>query len=168
MADDALPTPEPSGSAATGSLTMGRFRNWKIMAIELVVALLSFGAFIVTTIDNPSILGIVCLIAGIGALWSFQCELLGISINSQTLTMPTRQIPWMPALSFRRRTILLSEVHRLTMSARWFGFEVVRISGDFGSELLVFASRDQRRRFIALIQSVCSGLAIYRIRSLSE
>ena len=82
MADDALPTPEPSGSAATGSLTRGRFRNWKIMAIELVVALLSFGAFIVTTIDNPSILGIVCLIAGIGALWSFQCELLGISIDS--------------------------------------------------------------------------------------
>ena len=65
----------------------------------------------------------------------------------------------MPALSYRRRTVLLSEVHRLTISARWFGLEAVRISGDFGWDLLLFASTDQRRRFVALIQSICPGVA---------
>jgi hypothetical protein len=138
------------------------------MAIELAIALLGFGAFAVATIGNLSILGVVCAIAGIGALCLFQCEVLGISIDSQTLSMPARQFLWMPALSFRRRTVLLSEVHRLTLSARWFGFEEVRISGDFGWDILVFASRDQRRCFIALIHSICPGVAVYRLRSLPE
>jgi hypothetical protein len=35
-------------------------------------------------------------------------------------------------------------------------------------DLLVFASRDQRRRFIGLIQSVCPGVAVYRFRSQSD
>jgi hypothetical protein len=135
---------------------------------RVAVALLSFYLFIVTTAGNLASPGIVGVIAGIGALWLFQCELLGISIDSQTLTMPTRQNPWMLALSYRRRTVLLSEVHRLTISARWFGFEEVRISGDFGWDLLFFASTDQRRRFIALIQSICPGVAVYRIRSPSD
>ena len=165
VANYALPTTEPSASAARGSLSTGRFRNWKLMAIELAVALLGFYVFIVTTTGNLAAPGIVGVIAGIGALWLFQRELLGISIDSQTLTMPTRQIPWMPAFSFRRRTVLLREVRRLTMSARWLGFEVVKISGDFGSDRLVFASRDQRRRFTALIQSICPGVAVYRSRS---
>jgi hypothetical protein len=144
---------------------MERFRNWKIMAIELVVALVGFGAFtVITMIGYPSILGIVCVIAGIGALWLFQYGLLGISIGSGTLTMPTRQIPWMPILSFGRRTVLLSEVRRLTLSARWFGFELVTISGDFGWDTLVFASRNQRRRFTELIQSLCRHVAVYRSR----
>lgn len=172
MANDALPTTEPSASAAaaSGSLNAGRFRNWKILAIELAFALLGFSFFsiTVTTTGSPVIAGIVCFIAGIGALWLFRCDLLGISIDSETLTMPKRQIPSMPAFSFRRRTVMLSEVRRLTLSARWIGFEVVKISGDFGWDILVFASRRQRRRFTALVQSICPGVAVYRIRPISD
>src|SRR5271170_5652512 len=102
VANDALPPSEPSGSGATGSLDIGRFRNWKLMAIELAVPLLGFGAFTVTTTGDLGAPGIVGVIAGMGALCLFQRELLGISIDSQTLTMPTRQILWMPPLSFRR------------------------------------------------------------------
>jgi hypothetical protein len=160
-----LPTTAPSASLAEDSLNIGRFRNWKMMAFELAVALLGFGAFAVATIGNGSPLGIVCAMAGIGALWLFQCELLGISIDSRTLTIPSKQIPWMPALSFRRRRVLLSEVRRLTLSPRRAGFEVAKISGGFGWNLLVFASTDQRRRFIALFESLCPGVEVYRIRS---
>jgi hypothetical protein len=39
---------------------------------------------------HPSTPGIVCVIPGIGALWLFQHELLGISIDAGTLTMPTK------------------------------------------------------------------------------
>jgi hypothetical protein len=147
---------------------MGRFRNWKLIGIELAVVLLGFYLFTVTATGNLATLGFLSVIAGIGALWLFQCELLGVSIDSVTLRMPTRQIPWMPALAFWRRTVLLSQVHRLTILARWFGFEVVKISGDFGRNILMFASRDQRRRFVALIQSIRPGVAVYRSRSLSE
>jgi hypothetical protein len=143
---------------------MGRFRNWTIMAIELVVALFVFGAFTVTTIGHRSILGIFWAFAGIALLWSFRCELRGISIGSSTLTMPTRPIPWMPILSFGRRIVLLSEVHTLTLSAPWFGFEVIKISGDFGWHTLVFGSKNQRRRFTELIQSLCQHVAVYRSR----
>lgn len=171
MANEALPTARRSASAAGGSLNAGRFRNWKILAFELAVGLLGFCFFsviIATSTGGLMIAGIVCFIAGIAALLLFWCELLGISIDSETLTMPTRQIPSIPAISFRRRTVMLSEVRRLTLSARWFGFEVAKISGDFGWDILVFASRRQRRRFTSLIQSICPGVAIYRIRSISE
>jgi hypothetical protein len=76
VANDALPTGR-SGSAANGSLSMGRFRNWKLMAIEVAVALLGFYVFVVTTADNLASPGIVGVIAGIGALWLFQCEPAG-------------------------------------------------------------------------------------------
>jgi hypothetical protein len=142
---------------------MSRFRNWKMMGIELAVALFGFCVFAVTTmISGREIPGIVGVIVGIGALWLFHRELPGILFDSKTLSIPSR-IRGMPILSFRRRTVLLSDVHRLT-SARWCGFEVVKVSGHFGSDILIFASRDQRRRFTALIRSVCPG-AIYRVRS---
>ena len=52
MANDALPTTGLSASAAaaaaSGSLTAGRFRNWKILAFELAVALLGFCFFSIT------------------------------------------------------------------------------------------------------------------------
>jgi hypothetical protein len=162
-ANEALPTTEPSAFAATGSLKTQRFRNWKIMAIELAVAVFGFYVFALTTVDSPTTPGIVCIIAGIGALWLFRREFSGISVDSKTLSMPTRRIRWMRLLSFRRRTVRLSEVRRLTRLARWFGFDVVKISGDFGCDLLIFASRGQRRRFIAIIQSIYPEVAVYRI-----
>jgi hypothetical protein len=136
-----------------------------MMAIELAIALFGFGVFAVMTIGNGSIPGIVGAMAGIGALWLFRRELLGISIDSGTLTMPVKQIAWMPALSFRRRNVPLSEVGRLTLSAAWVGFEVVKVSGDFGWGRIVFASTEQRRRFIAFIQFICPGVEVYRVRS---
>ncbi len=161
----ALHTTVPSASPATGSLNTERFRNWKMMAIELAIALLGFGVFAVMTIGNRSLPGIVGAMAGIGALWLFWRELVGISIDSRTLTMPVKQIGWMPALSFRRRSVPLSEVGRLTLSPGWVGFEVIKVSGDFGWGRLVFASTDQRRRLIAFIQSICPDIEVYRVRS---
>jgi hypothetical protein len=67
-------------------------------------------------------------------------------------------------LSFWRRTVLLSDVRRLTVSAPWFGLEVVKVSGDFGSEMLVFASKGQRRRFMALVRSISRDVAVFRSR----
>jgi hypothetical protein len=164
-ANNARPTAEPSAFVGTASLKIQRFRNWKIMAIELAVAVFALCVFGVTTVGSPTTPGIICIIAGIGALGLFRRELSGILIDSKTLSMPTRRIRWMPFLSFRRRKVLLSEVRRLTRLARWFGFDVVKINGAFGWELLIFASPGQRRRFTMLIQSICPGVAVYQIRS---
>jgi hypothetical protein len=132
-----------------------------MMGIEFAVAVLGFCVFAVTAMmSGPEIPGIVGVIVGIGALWVIRCELPGILIDPKALSMPSR-IRAMP-LSFRRRTVPLTDVHRLTVSAPWCGFEVVNISGNFGSDMLIFASRDQRRRFTALILSLCPGIAIYR------
>ena len=163
MAGDAPPTVGPDGASLPArSVKTRRFRNWKAMAIKLAVVLLGFYVFNVTTI-----LGIFGGLVGVVALWLLLFELPGISIKSEAISMPTNRIPWMPVLSFGRRTVSLSDVRRLTVSAPWFGFEVVKISGDFGSDMLVFASKRQRRRFIAFIRSVRSGIAIFRSQSLS-
>jgi hypothetical protein len=154
----------PSAPRATRYLKKRRFRNWKIIVIELAVALLGFYVFGVTPIREPKIPSIAGIIAGAGALWLIQLELLGISIDQETLTLPRRRIRWMPALSFRRRTVPLPEVRRLTILARWLGFEIVKIYGDFGSDMLVFGSRDQRRRFTLIMQSLCPDILIYRVR----
>ena len=168
MASDALPTAEPaSASPAGGSLKKRRFRNWKTMAVELAVMLLGFYVFNVTTVRKPEIPGILGVLVGVVALWLLLRELPGISINSEAISMPTNRIPWLPVLSFWRRTVLLSDVRRLTVSAPWAGFEVVNISGDFGSDTLIFSSKRQRRRFSALIQSIRPGVTVYRSRSLS-
>jgi hypothetical protein len=160
-ANDALATAELKAFGATASLT--RFRNWKLMAIELAIAL--FGSYVFAARIGSPVVGIVTGIGGIGALWLFRLELSGISMDDKTLTMPTRRTRLMPVLSVRQRTVRLSEVRRLSMSARWLGFDVVKITGDFGWNLLIFASRGQRRRFTALMQTICPEVAVYRIGS---
>lgn len=64
MANDAVPTTGPSAStaAASASHAAGRFRNWKILAFELAVALLGFCFFSITATatGNLMIAGIVC------------------------------------------------------------------------------------------------------------
>jgi hypothetical protein len=52
-----------------------------MMAFELAVVLLGFGAFVVAAIGNGSPPSIACAMAGVGALWLFWRELLGISID---------------------------------------------------------------------------------------
>ena len=163
MAGDAPPTVGPDGASLPArSVKTRRFRNWKTMAIKLAVVLLGFYVFNVTTI--PGVFG---GLVGVVVLWLLVFELPGISIKSEAISMPTNRIPWMPVLSFWRRTVSLSDVRRLTVSAPWFGFEVVKISGDFGSDMLVFSSKRQRRRFIALIRNICPGVAVYRSQFLS-
>jgi hypothetical protein len=160
----ALPLAKSSVSPEVGSLKKSRFRNWKMMAIELAIAVLGFYVFAVTTIGQPKIPGMAGVFAGIAGLWLLQIELLGISIDQETLTLPMRRIPSMPALSFRRRTVFLSEVRRLTILPRWLGFEAVKIYGDFGSDMLIFNSRDQRRRFTLVMHSLCPSILIFRVR----
>jgi hypothetical protein len=157
-------TPAP----VSKSLRTRRFWNWKLAAIELAIALLGFYAFNETTVRKPTTPGILGVLVGVVALWLLSRELVGISINSEAISMPTNRIPWLPVLSFFRRTVSLSDVRRLTVSKPWSGFDVVRISGDFGSDMLVFPSKGQRRRFIALMESLCPGMVVYRSRSLPD
>jgi hypothetical protein len=148
------------------SLKSRRFLNWKLIAIELAVAILGFYIFNATTVRKPVLLGVLGVLIGVVALWMALRELKGISINSEAISMPTNRIQALPVLSFSRRSVALSALRRLTVSPPWFRFEVVRISGDFGSDILVFSSRGQRQRFIAIVESLCPSVGVYRSRSL--
>jgi hypothetical protein len=168
LAGDAPPTAGPDGASLPGGyVKTRRFRNWKAMVVELTVAVLGFYVLYVTTVHKPEIPGVLAALVGIAALWLLLQELPGISINSEAISMPTNWIPWLPVLPFWRRTVLLSHVRRLTVSAPRFGLQVVKIAGDFGSDKLVFGSKGQRRRFITLIRSTSPGIAVYRTQSLS-
>jgi len=132
----------------------------------LAIAVFGFYVFNATTERKPVLAGILGVLVAVGALWMVLRELKGISINSEAISMPTKRSQWFPLLSFWRRTVALSEVRRLTVSPPWSGFEVVRISGDFGSDVLVFSSKAQRRRFIAIVESLSPGVGVYRSGSL--
>ena len=156
----------PAFSPAARLERTKRFVNWKMIAIELAIALSGFYIFNETTARKPTLPGILGVLFGVIALWLLWRELAGISIHSDSISMPTNRIRVLPVLSFFRRTVSLSSVRRMTVSLPWCGFEVVRISGDFGSDVLVFSSKGQRRRFIAIVESLCPGVGVYRSRSL--
>ena len=59
-----------------------RFLNWKMIAIELAIALLGFYIFNETTARKPTLPGILGVLFGVIALWLLWRELAGISIHS--------------------------------------------------------------------------------------
>jgi|SRR5271166_163460 len=109
VAGNEPPTDAPANASPASRFKTRRFRNWKMVAIELAVVLLGFYVLNAMTVRKSEIPGVAGVLVGIGALW-FLHELSGISIDSETMSLPTNRIPWMPVLSFWRRSILLSDL----------------------------------------------------------
>lgn len=145
-----------------------RYRNWKMIAIELAIASAGFYLFNINTVKKPQIPGILGLLVAFGALWLLYRELNGVKIAGEIISVPSNRIRWLPILSFYRREIRLDSLRRITVAPRWWWFEVAWLSGEFGSEMVVFQSRRQRRRFTRLIERLCPQLVVYRSRSISD
>ena len=50
----------------------------------------------------------------------------------------------------------------------WFSFQVVEIYGGFGTELLLFQSRDQRLRFTSAVEAICPNANVFRQKPLPK
>jgi hypothetical protein len=142
-----------------------RFWNWKLIVVEAAIAFLGFYVFNATTIRRPQIPGILGVLIGVLFLWLLVREFYGIAIDSEAISFPTNRVRWFPLLSSGRRRIRAADVRSITVAQPWYGFQVAKIAGDFGSDLLVFQSRGQRRRFTSIAEQVCPRLVVYRSKT---
>jgi hypothetical protein len=155
----------PAGASSAGKSRTKRFWNWKLIGIESVAAFLAFYAFNAGSARAPKIPSMLEVLVGAVLLWLLYREFFGVTINREEIAIPTNRVAWMPILSFGRRKIRLASLSRMTVAPAWYSFQIVRISGDFGSDVLVFQTRGQRRRFTSLIEKICPKVVVYRSRS---
>jgi hypothetical protein len=140
-----MPATASSGTAP-GLLKTESFRNWKLIGVEVIAIALAASAFLAW---EPGLVGWAGLVAGILFVWPLSREFLGVGINSRGILLPRGRVAKFPILSLGRRfKIGTAGLRELMVREPWHGFQVVEIEGWFGSELLVFQSRDQRRRFM--------------------
>jgi hypothetical protein len=157
---------ESKGESSVGAPARPkRFWNWKLIVVEAAVAFLGFHVFNATTIRKPQIPGILGVLIGVVFLWLLVRELYGIAIDSEVISIPTNRVQWFPLLAFGRRKLRAADVRSITVAQPWYGFQVAKIAGDFGSDLLVFQSRGQRRRFTSIAEQVCPKLVVYRSKT---
>jgi hypothetical protein len=149
----------PAGAQAPKRSRIKRSFNWKLIGVEFIGGGLGFYAFVTRAPRLPGFAGVVI---GAICLWLVYRECRGLTIKKQTLFTPTDRLRWLPILSFGRTEIPLDAVQELTVTSPWLGFEVVQITGDVVSEVLVFQSRGQRRRFMAALEESYPDIQMFR------
>jgi len=143
-----------------------RFWNWKLLAAEAAIAICGFAMLNATTARNPKFAGVLGVLIGTVCLVLLLREMRGLVVGAELIILPTNRLTTIPILSFGRRRIRLAELRRMTVAPAWCGFQLIRISGDFGSDVLVFQSSGQRRRFTSLVQRLRPDVELFRSRSI--
>ena len=137
-----------------------RFHNWKLIGIEVIAAALALYLFIALA---PELLGWVGLVTLVPLGLLLSREVRGLSIDSRGVSFPRGRLQRFPVLSFGRKLEAgAGGIRELMVMEPWHGFEVVRMEGWFGAELLVFQSRDQRLRFMSAFEEICPDVPIRR------
>jgi hypothetical protein len=94
--------------------------------------------------------------------WHFLLELPGVVVTADTLSFPRRPLRWFPILSIWRRRIPLRELDEMTLLHSWWGLQVVRLVGQFGTAYLLFDSRKTRLKFFDAVKAGLPHIMIYR------
>jgi hypothetical protein len=135
------------------------FRNWKLIGIEIVATSLGGIAFSEWAPGLPGMAGFVIAILG---LWLLSCEVRGVAINTQMISLPSNRWRRFPILYSGRRRVDPGSLRELTVTRPFYSFQIVRIRGDFGAETLLFQTRRQRQRFMSIIEAICPNAGIFR------
>jgi hypothetical protein len=153
----------PVSGRTTLPLKTERFRNWKLIGIEVIATALAVCGFLAWAPGFPGWAG---LAAGILIVLPLSQEFRGLTISSRGMSFPRGRLARFPILSLGRQLkIGTAGLRGLTVMERWHGFQVVEIDGWFGLELLVFQSRSQRRRFMGAFEEICPDVPIRKARA---
>ena len=148
-----------SGRGLSRPLKTRGFRNWKLIGTEIVATGLGVVGFSEWAPGLPGMVGFVIAILG---LWLLSREVRGVAINPQMISLPSNRWRRFPILYSGRRRVDPGRLRELTVTRPWYGFQIVRIQGDFGTETLVFQTRRQRQRFMSVVESICPNAEIFR------
>src|ERR1700677_4200218 len=137
-----------------------RFRNWKLIGLEIVVTALAASAFLAW---EPGLPGWVGLASGLLIVWPLSRYFLAVPIDSRGISLPRGRLARFPIVSLGRRLETgATPLRELMVMEPWHGFQVVEIEGWFGSEVLVFQNRVQRLRFMSAFEETYPGVPIYK------
>jgi hypothetical protein len=151
-----VPAPAPQKSR--------RFRNWKLIGGDIILT--AVGVYLFVT-QAPRLSGMAGLVIGALGVWLLLSELRGFAVTPKAISFPSRFAP-LPILTFQRMSVRPANVRELTILQTWFSFQVVEIYGGFGTDLLVFQSRGQRRRFTSAVEAICPSVPLYRRKPLAK
>jgi len=151
---------QASASAGRASSRTTRFWNWKLIGVEIILAALWAYEFLIRAPPLPAVAGFA---TGLLGFWLLSSEFRGVAISTRVISFPSGRPAKLPILSFKRRlSISPASVRELTVMQPWCSFQTVEIYGGFGSELLLFQSRDQRLRFMTAIEEICPNVRMFR------
>jgi hypothetical protein len=151
-------------SAALATPKSRRFWNWKLIGGEIFLTALGVYLFLDQAPRSSVVAGLVLAILGV---WLLLSEFRGFAVAPKAISFPSRFAP-LPILSLRRMSVSPASVRELTIVQTWFSFQLVEIYGGFGTELLVFQSRGQRRRFTSAVGEICPNVPLYRRKPLAK
>jgi hypothetical protein len=158
-----MPATASSRRAAPAQKKTERFRNWKLIGLEIIAAALASYLFVAW---QSEWLGWIGLVVGILIVLPLSREFRGVAISRRVISLPRGRIARFPILPLRRRLETgTADLRELMVMESWHGFQVVKIEGPFGSELLLFQSRGQRRRFMSAFAGICPNVSITRKRA---
>jgi hypothetical protein len=153
-----MPTTASSRTTAPTPVTTEWFRNWKLIGAEIIATVLAIYLFLAWA---PGLLGWFGLVAGILVVFLLSREFPGLSINSRGISFPRGRLASFPILSIGRKLeVGEGGIRELMVMQPWHGFEVLKMEGWFGVELLVFQSRGQRLRFMSAFEKICPSVPI--------
>ena len=135
-----------------------RFWNWKLISSDIILTALGVYLFVA---QAPRLSGMAGLVVGVLGIWLLLSEFRGIAVAAKAISFPSR-FAKLPILSLQRMSISPASVRELTVLDPWLSFEMVEIYGGFGTELLLFQSRGQRRQFTSAVGEICPSVPLYR------
>jgi hypothetical protein len=148
----------PSAPAARARTK--RFRNWKLIGSQTIAVAFGIYAFLAWA---PQSRGYAGLLVALLCVWPLSQEVRGLAISARAISFPRGRLARLPILPLRRRLRTSpTGLGELTVTQPWYSFQIVEIQGEFGSELLVFESRNQRLRFMSAVQEICPEVRMFR------
>jgi hypothetical protein len=144
---------------ATPSRKSVSVRNRNILLGLLFAGCGGLAYFLLKSSARP---GWPALALSILCAWLFLLELPGVFVTSDTLSFPRRPLRWFPIFSLWWRRIPLRELDEMTLLHPWWGLQVVRLVGHFGTAYLLFDTRKTRLKFFDAVKAVLPHVMIYR------
>src|SRR5439155_15218411 len=126
------------------------FRNWYLVAAAVMGISGGLGIYWKWT---PSLLAWGGLVIFAYSVWLLLLEGRGIIIENQTLSIPTRPLPWLPIFALSRLRLPVEALKDITYVGSWLGMEQVLLNQhQLDRQQLLFHTREARRIFFEIVK----------------
>ena len=136
------------------------FRNQHLIRVAVLGILIGIGIY---SLWWPSLLALGGLVIFAYSAWLLFLEGRGIIIDEQTLSFPTRPLPWLPIFALTRGRVPVEQVTDLTYVRTWMGMERVLLNRRSDRQTLMFQDRNARRLFFETMRRRLPTIEIYRV-----